>query len=578
MTSEWTNLNDMRECLDRFASSDNYPVAMVLSGDWGTGKTHLWRKTLERNTKLAKPNYVYVSLFGINSLDDLKYQMFHVFERRINDPEKSDESKPSLWEKITDRKLAKHIDRLSGEEKNLFGKLSYLSKLPYINKIEPLVRGISFNYIRETIVCIDDFERKGAGLRVVDVLGLVSLLREERNSKVILVLNEDTLSEKDKKEFMRLNEKVFDWGIILNPSPEHAVSCAVPPDDPQLQIWTDTSVALKANNIRIIRRAYEFLKILRERYSNASTAIQQKFVRSMLLFCFSKYGKDKAYPSLQDLRDFGLWSFALHNDDEEDDEKKAHMEILQAMNWSGTDEVDLELIRFIEQGYLSKAPLDCAIKNREAQLANHEAEQAVHNAWRIYHDSFKNNGDELAEALYNACLGALTIITPYSLDQNIRILRDIENDDLANDLADRFVAANAEDRGKLDISDSAFGDEMRDEYFLGKLRDAFLDVPVEKNLHEVLVRLAKERGWGGSDEEYLDGIAVDTVADFLAKYEGEDLSTMLKGATQFARISNPSERITRIAKKMTAVLEQIAGMNELNARRLQRFGITPKPQ
>ena len=574
MTSEWSNLDDIRKCLDRFAASDNYPVAIVLSGDWGTGKTYLWQETLERNEKLAKPNYAYVSLFGINSLDDLKYQLFQVLERPNRD---SDDSEPGWWQRnVTDRKLAKQIDRLSGEEKNLFGKLAYLSKLPYINKIEPLVRGISFNYIRETIVCIDDFERKGANLRVIDVLGLVSLLRETRNSKVILILNEDTLSGDDKKEFERLNEKVFDWGIVLNPSPEHAVGCVIPDGDPHLQVWEDTAITLKSNNIRIIKRAYEFVKILRERYPNATKEIQQQFVNSLLLFCFSKYGKEKAYPSLQDLKDVGLWNFAMREGDEPSEEKKTHMTMMQAMNWLHTDEVDLELIRFIEQGYLSQEAFDQVIDIKEAQIANHQTEQAIQNAWRIYHDSFKDNGDEIAEAVYNANRDALKIVTPYSLDQNIRILRDLGHDKWASDLADQFVAINAEDREKLEISNSAFGNEMQDEYFLGKLRDALLNVPREKDLREVLERLGHEKGWGGSDEEFLDQLSLDELEQFLLNYEGKDLSTMLKGATQFTRISSPSERITRIATKVTEALERIAGANEINARRLRRFGITPK--
>lgn len=70
---------------------------------------------------------------------------------------------------------------------------------------------------------------------------------------------------------------------------------------------------------------------------------------------------------------------------------------------------------------------------------------------------------------------------------------------------------------------------------------------------------------------------IDEVFDFLTGYEGEDLQTMLKGATQFSRISNPTDRTTRIANKMTEALERIADMSEINARRLKRFGITPNP-
>jgi Cdc6-like AAA superfamily ATPase len=51
--------------------------AIVLKGDWGTGKTYLWKQVvLESRDLFHKRNYSYVSLFGLNSLKDLKKSIY----------------------------------------------------------------------------------------------------------------------------------------------------------------------------------------------------------------------------------------------------------------------------------------------------------------------------------------------------------------------------------------------------------------------------------------------------------------------------------------------------------------------
>lgn len=43
---------------------------------------------------------------------------------------------------------------------------------------------LSFMTVREQVICIDDLERRGKNLDVVDVLGLISFLCEQRKCKV----------------------------------------------------------------------------------------------------------------------------------------------------------------------------------------------------------------------------------------------------------------------------------------------------------------------------------------------------------------------------------------------------------
>jgi hypothetical protein len=55
------------------------PEVLCIRGKWGVGKTHRWAKQVEaaQQAKTIKlPRYSYVSLFGVNSLDELKFAIF----------------------------------------------------------------------------------------------------------------------------------------------------------------------------------------------------------------------------------------------------------------------------------------------------------------------------------------------------------------------------------------------------------------------------------------------------------------------------------------------------------------------
>ena len=52
------------------------PCAIALTGKWGVGKTHFWNNFYEKNhAKFKTKKYAYVSLFGIESLESLKFEI-----------------------------------------------------------------------------------------------------------------------------------------------------------------------------------------------------------------------------------------------------------------------------------------------------------------------------------------------------------------------------------------------------------------------------------------------------------------------------------------------------------------------
>jgi Cdc6-like AAA superfamily ATPase len=59
--------------------SNKEPEVICISGPWGVGKTFAWNRNVKdahASKHIALDAYSYVSLFGINSLDELKYSIF----------------------------------------------------------------------------------------------------------------------------------------------------------------------------------------------------------------------------------------------------------------------------------------------------------------------------------------------------------------------------------------------------------------------------------------------------------------------------------------------------------------------
>jgi len=63
---------------ERFLA-DTEPAVLCITGAWGVGKTFAWNRHLQdaqTRQAIGPEHYACVSLFGNNSLDDLKYAIF----------------------------------------------------------------------------------------------------------------------------------------------------------------------------------------------------------------------------------------------------------------------------------------------------------------------------------------------------------------------------------------------------------------------------------------------------------------------------------------------------------------------
>ena len=125
-----------------------------------------------------------MSLFGNNSLDDLKYA---IFENTIATTGIGIE--PSL-ETLRTNALAV-VKRITKKSLGMFQQLPIVKG--HVGGLGP----VWYLALSRTMICIDDIERHGKNLELRDVLGLITQLKEQKRCKVCLILNDEALDEKD---------------------------------------------------------------------------------------------------------------------------------------------------------------------------------------------------------------------------------------------------------------------------------------------------------------------------------------------------------------------------------------------
>ncbi len=268
--------------IERFLST-NTPEVLCIRGKWGVGKTYGWKQYLAQaktNKLLALKRYAYVSLFGIQSLDECKYA---IFENTVSE-ESASSSEPTLDD------LTLRTARVAESYGRRIASL-VISYIPGIKKASDTLKVLSFLTINKQLICIDDIERKGKSLRTQDVLGLVSFLKENRKCKIALILNEEELEKEDKEQLEKFQEKVIDTSLLFAPNEEDCVAIAIPKRVGALEQLAERSIALGISNIRVIKKIERLVSRVEAQLSKHDDAVLLQAVQTLVLFGWAHYSR-----------------------------------------------------------------------------------------------------------------------------------------------------------------------------------------------------------------------------------------------------------------------------------------------
>ena len=191
---------------------------IMLSGKWGSGKTHFWKNIIEKNLKSEKIPNNYISLYGKTSIEEIKNEVFlKIFEGM--DIFKIDDKSVNLA-KNTANLIADFTKTVSVFGVNLdlskivdksFEKLDEVRGKQQEEKTKALLNS-------GAIICFDDFERKSKDIDLNDLFGFITQLTLNFDCKVVIILNDDVFEGEEKKIFSNVKEKSVSKFLKYEPS------------------------------------------------------------------------------------------------------------------------------------------------------------------------------------------------------------------------------------------------------------------------------------------------------------------------------------------------------------------------
>ncbi|NLC87453.1 MAG: hypothetical protein GX682_01535 [Clostridiaceae bacterium] len=193
-------MEDLVESILDYIRADYTDYAIMINGEWGSGKTYFWNhkirdkiETMQLNGKRYKT--IYMSLYGISNLEEISKKIFIETTQ------------------LMDKNLKKYMDtngqatipeyaKTGLDMANFFGVTQNGDKLDYGD----------FFATDDKVLCFDDLER--ANVDVIDILGYINNFVEHDHIKTIIICNEKELSTKLKSS--NLEMKTFIATYLLD--------------------------------------------------------------------------------------------------------------------------------------------------------------------------------------------------------------------------------------------------------------------------------------------------------------------------------------------------------------------------
>ena len=559
------------------------PEVISLNGKWGVGKTYTWNIWLKKYTdKIALDKYGYVSLFGLNSLDALKVSIAQscqnksLIGKEFNFETISDNKMSAIWQFIK-----KHADKIPGFK----GHSSALAE-------------IAFKLSSRSIICIDDFERRGDSLKAKDVLGLISNLRDQMNCKIILILNEDEVlnlnSESDENpentteseaiDFKKYFEKAIDRALTFSPTPEEAVRFALLESDLSAESkepFRKNCIQLRIDNIRIIKKIELIILMIEPILKASHQKIKHQAIHTLTILGFSKYSSGiESVPSYEYIKNYSNLSNQVVEllGSDTTNKKTEWGNLIRDYGFTQFDEFDDKLANVFDVGYFVEDQIVENTRIVEKRISAAEQNNSFEESWGLYHDTFDNNKDEVIDAIFNSFKINYQNISKTNVNGTLSLFRELGEEEKADELLKFYMDNFKAELKFFDLEADTFGDSVTDSKFKIALNDKFNSFEKdEENIGERLLRIHRNNySFGPRDLEILDKLTIADFFNLFKKKNQKDVHKLVRTARRLGEGASQlnSDRKYCILEKVDAALKKIASEDEINKRRVaQRYNI-----
>lgn len=193
-------MEDLVESILDYVRADYTDYAIMINGEWGSGKTYFWNNKIKNKIDSLHLNgktftTIYMSLYGISNLEDISKKIF------IETTQLMDKNMRKYMN-LTGQQSIPEYAKTGLDMANLFGVTQNGDKVDYSK----------FFSTDDKVLCFDDLER--ANVDVIDILGYINNFVEHDHIKTIIICNEKELSKKLKNT--NLEMKTFIATYLLD--------------------------------------------------------------------------------------------------------------------------------------------------------------------------------------------------------------------------------------------------------------------------------------------------------------------------------------------------------------------------
>lgn len=262
----------IKDCLE----DESFASIILLSGPWGSGKTHFARnKLIPELNKIPDKKTHYMSLFGLSTLDDFRDRVL---------------ASTSLGGSSTMR-VGAYIKNIVGASSAIAGDSG--TTLGAMNALTKPIKHKLLSKVNNRILVVDDLERASNEQLVSEVLGeCLNFAENNTNVWVVVIANKDQINNTD------LLEKTFLDQVHISPTTTDIINYVseVHPDLLNAEIkrhFTKVVEELKLTNLRVVKRIlqrYARIKNLIEYLENVDhQAANAILIDSVTRICHAYY-------------------------------------------------------------------------------------------------------------------------------------------------------------------------------------------------------------------------------------------------------------------------------------------------
>ena len=197
-------MEELVESILDYVRSDYTDYAIMINGEWGSGKTHFWNNKIRKKIESMQLNgkrytTIYMSLYGISNLEEISKKIF------IETTQLMDKNLRKFMNANGQTTIPEYA-KTGIDMANFFGVTQNGDRIDY---------GEFFS-TDDKVLCFDDLER--ANVDVIDILGYINNFVEHDHIKTIIICNEKELSTKLKSS--NLEMKTFIATYLLDKQDE----------------------------------------------------------------------------------------------------------------------------------------------------------------------------------------------------------------------------------------------------------------------------------------------------------------------------------------------------------------------